>query len=152
MKLNTKNFGELTIDEKDIITFDVPLSGLPNSKKYVLISDDEDLLFYWLQSVDEPNLCLCLLDVFRVMPDYNPEVPEFKVMALGTGEINIDDIKTYNIAVIPNDVKEMTVNLLAPIIINNKTNRGAQLITSNDNEISFKIFDKLGLNAEGGAN
>lgn len=144
MQLNTKNFGEITVKEDEIINFDVPLSGLPNSKRYVVVSNDEDLLFYWLQSVDEPTLSLCLIDVFKVMPDYNPEVPEFKVMALADGEVNLDDVKTYNILVIPKDVENMTVNLLAPIIINNKTRKGAQLITSNDNEISFKIFDKLG--------
>lgn len=147
MQLNTKNFGEITVDEKDIINFDVPLGGLPNSKRYVVISNDEDLLFYWLQSVDEPTLCLCMMDVFKVMPDYNPEVPEFKVMALG--ELNLDDIKTYNTVSIPSDVKNMTVNLLAPIIINNKTNNGLQLVTTNENEVAFKIFDKLGIETGG---
>lgn len=141
MQINTKNFGEVTYCEDDILTFDTPLSGLPNSTKYILMCRDEDELFYWLQSIDEPNLSLCLIDMFKIMPDYNPEVPENQVMALG--EVNFDYIKTYNILVIPEDIKQMTANLLAPIVINTKTNKSAQIITTNDNELSFKIFEKL---------
>lgn len=151
MQLITKNFGQINFDENQVITFDCPLSGLPNSTKYIILSKDEDLLFFWLQSVDEPSLCLCMIDMFKIMPDYNPEVAEFKLMALG--DVNFDDIKTYNIVVIPENIKDMSVNLLAPVVINEKTKKGAQLITSNDHEISFKIFDKLNTNKEenGGA-
>ncbi len=151
MTLNTKNFGEINYEEKDVITFINPLSGLPKSSKYIIISKDEDLLFYWLQSVDEPNVCLCMIDVFKVMPDYNPEVAENQVMALSNdGQVNFDDLKTYNILVIPNDIKEMTVNLLAPIVVNEKSNKAGQLVTKNENELSFKIFEKLGLDSNGG--
>ncbi len=150
MNLNTKNFGEITYTENEIITFNTPLSGLPNSTRYIIVSNDPDLLFFWLQSVDEPNLSLCMIDTFKIMPEYNPEVPENQVMALG--EVNLDDVKTYNIVVIPKDVKNMTVNLLAPVVINSKTNKAAQIITTNDNELSFKIFDKIGLASKGGNN
>ncbi len=143
MKLNTKNFGNIEIDEKNIITFDTPLSGLSNSKKYIIIKQDDDELFFWLQSLDENDICLCMLDVFKVLPEYNPEIAEFKLMAISDSKVSLDDIKTYNLVVIPDDIQNMTVNLLAPIVINNKTNKGAQIITNNDNELSFKIFDIL---------
>ncbi len=148
MQLNTKNFGEITFSENEIITFTNPLSGLPNSTRYIIISKDKDLVFFWLQSVDEPNICLCMIDTFKIMPDYNPEVAEFQVMALG--EVNFDYIKTYNIVVIPQDIKEMTVNLLAPVVVNSKTNLANQFITKNENPLSFKIFDKLGLDTNNG--
>lgn len=142
MQINTKFFGEMNFDEKDILTFNTPLSGLPNSTRYALLKKDEDELFFWLQSIDEPTLCLCLIDMFKIMPEYNPEVPENQVMALG--EINFDDIKTLNVLVIPENLENMTANLLAPIVINEKTKKAAQIITTNDNELSFKIFEKLG--------
>lgn len=142
MQITTKFFGEMNYDEKEIITFNTPLSGLPNSTRYALLKKDEDELFFWLQSIDEPTLCLCLIDMFKIMPEYNPEVSEAQVMALG--EINFDDIKTLNILVIPEKLENMTANLLAPIVINEKTKKAAQIITTNDNELSFKIFEKLG--------
>ncbi len=147
MQFNTKNFGNIDIDEKNIITFDAPLSGLPNSSRFTVIKQDDDLLFFWLQSLDEKDVCLCMMDIFKVMPEYNPEIAEFKLMALSNSEVNLDDLKTYNIVIIPDDIKNMTANLLAPIVINNKTNKGAQIITNNDNELSFKIFDKLNIDA-----
>ncbi len=147
MQFNTKNFGNIEIDEKNIISFESPLSGFPKSSKYTIISQDDDQLFFWLQSLDESDVCLCMMDIFKVMPEYNPEVAEFKLMALSDGNVNLEEIKTYNIVVIPDDIKNMTANLLAPIIINNQTNKGAQIITNNDNELSFKIFDKLNIDA-----
>lgn len=156
MQLNTKNFGELTYEESDIITFINPISGLSNTTKYLLISKDEDLLFFWLQSIEKPEYCLCLMDVFKVLPEYNPEVAEFQVLPIcdlsKSPNVNLDEIKTYNVVVIPKNVKDMTVNLLAPIVINETTNKALQLITNNDNELSYKIFDKLGNQSTNGGN
>ncbi len=158
MKITTKNFGEITFEENEIINFLNPLSGLGSSTQYLLIKQDEDELFYWLQSVDQPNISICLLDVYKVMPDYNPEVSESQVFALGnpTTEnpqgFSMEEIKTLNVLVIPTDIKEMTVNLLAPIVINTKTNKAGQLIAQNENEISFKIFEKLKLDSTNGGN
>ena len=36
MKVNTKFFGEIEISEKDIITFDQPVLGFEEKKRYVL--------------------------------------------------------------------------------------------------------------------
>ncbi len=158
MQITTKNFGEITFEENEIITFLNPLSGLGSSTKYLLIKQDEDELFFWLQSVDQPNVSICLLDVFKVMPEYNPEVSENQVMALGEFSpenplgFTMDDIKTLNVLVIPTDIKEMTVNLLAPIVINTNTKKAGQLIAQNENEISFKIFEKLNLDSTNGGN
>ena len=45
---------------------------------------------------------------------------------------------------VPADLKEMTVNLKAPIIINADTRKGIQLIVENqDYEVKYKIYDVL---------
>lgn len=142
MKISTKNFGELDVLDKDIITFDTPLSGLPNSNRYVLISKDEDNLFFWLQSVDEPELSICIIDMFKIMPEYDPKVSEIQVMALG--ESTYENIRTYNTLVVPEDIEQTRANLLAPIVININTMKAAQIIATNDDyDIAFKIFEKL---------
>ncbi len=45
---------------------------------------------------------------------------------------------------VPADIKEMSVNLKAPIIINADTRKGVQLIVENqDYEVKYKIYDLL---------
>ena len=45
---------------------------------------------------------------------------------------------------IPQDVKDITVNLKAPFVINSDTQKGCQIIAENeDYEIKYKIYDIL---------
>ena len=45
---------------------------------------------------------------------------------------------------VPEDVKQMSVNLKAPIIINADTRKGAQIICENDDyEVKYKVYDAL---------
>ncbi len=143
MKLTTKHFGEIEIDDSKILNFEDGVPGFEDAKKFILLKDekDEDNLFYWIQSIDDGDLAFALIDMLKVMPDYDPMVPIEELSALGDFENK--DLVNYNILVIPEDVKEMTANLLAPIVINNATKKGKQIISTNDYEVKYKIFELL---------
>jgi flagellar assembly factor FliW len=51
---------------------------------------------------------------------------------------------------VPEDIKKMTVNLRAPLIINADTLKGGQMITEDENDVRFPIYDLLQKNAKGG--
>ncbi len=143
MKLNTKHFGEIEIDESKILTFEEGLPGFEDTKRFILLRDDKDTdeLFYWIQSVDDEKLAFALIDMLKIMPDYDPMVPIEELSALG--DFDSKDLVNYNILVIPDEVKEMTANLLAPIVINNATKKAKQIISTNDYDVKYKIFDML---------
>ena len=62
----------------------------------------------------------------------------------GIGEINEENMVILITMTVPADLKEMTVNLKAPIIINADTRKGIQLIVENqDYEVKYKIYDVL---------
>ena len=45
---------------------------------------------------------------------------------------------------VPEDIKQMSVNLMAPIIINADTRKGTQIVVENaDYEVKYKIYDIL---------
>ena len=48
-----------------------------------------------------------------------------------------EEVQVYNIVTIPHDPKEMTVNLMAPIIINTSNLRGKQIVL-NESEYGTK--------------
>jgi flagellar assembly factor FliW len=76
------------------------------------------------------------------MPDYNPLVEPDEVSELG--ELGDAALEIYNITVIPEEIKQMRVNLKAPIVINPVTMKGKQIIVSNDEyNVRHYIFDEL---------
>ena len=72
MKLSTKHFGEIEIDEKNILDFTDGLPGFPDDRQFILIENEEP--FCWLQSITDGELAFILVDAFKVLPDYNPQV------------------------------------------------------------------------------
>lgn len=130
MIINTRNFGEIEIDDSKIIHFNDGIPGFNELKKYILVVDDENSPFYWLQSVESPDIAFVMLDVFKIIPGYNPHIDDEIID--GLGECNDNELFIYNIAVIPEDIDKISVNLKAPIIINTKTGKGVQAILNNE--------------------
>jgi len=141
MKLTTKHFGEIDYDPSLAIDFPEGLPGFPNRKRFiVLVENDQDDTFCWLQSVDDGELALALINVYNVMPDYNPTVDMDEVSTLG--DLEGSNLLIYNVVVIPDDIKRMRANLRAPIVINPVTRRGKQVILNNDDyDMRFRIFE-----------
>lgn len=142
-EFSTKHFGEISYDPERVITFPGGIPGFPNSTQYILMSESEDEdMFFWLQSVDEGDVAFTLMDVYKVLDDYDPCVDEDEVAELG--EIADSPLVIYNIVVIPDYVRQMRVNLRAPIVMNLNTGLGKQMICTNDDyPIRFMIFEEL---------
>ncbi|MCL1843308.1 MAG: flagellar assembly protein FliW [Defluviitaleaceae bacterium] len=144
IQFETKNFGEISYEPEKLISFPGGIPGFPESERYLLMSENEDEdTFFWLQSVDEGDVAFTLMDVYQILPDYDPQVDEEEMADLGT---NLDDtpLLIYNIVVIPDYVRHMRVNLRAPIVMNLNTGLGKQLICTNDDyPIRFMIFEEL---------
>ena len=100
------------------------------AREFVLIWNEEEAPFLWLQSIDVPNLAFVVIDPFLVSEGYLPDVPEEDVALL---EIEKEeDAFVLSIVNIKNNKElEITANLLSPIVINWKKQVGKQVILSN---------------------
>ena len=145
MLIQTKYFGEIDLTEEKIITLDRGLFGFEEFKKYTILYDCEKeggSNISWFQSVDEPTLALPVINPLLVKEDYNPVVED--ELLSGIGEITEENLVILLTMTVPADIKEMSVNLKAPIIINADTRKGAQLIVENqDYEVKYTIYDLL---------
>lgn len=131
MILQTKYFGELDIKESDIIRFNHGLPGFERVKKFVLIDNEEkDSPFKWLQGINEPKPAFVLVDPFVIRKDYEVNLNDDVLKELEITEPTSASV--YCIVVVPEDINKMTVNLQAPLIINNVKNLGRQLILDTD--------------------
>lgn len=144
MLVNTKFFGEIELPEEKILTLDRGLIGLEQYTKYTILYDceKEETNISWFQSVEEPTLALPVIKPWLVKDDYNPIVEDELLSELG--DLTEDNLVILLTMTVPEDIKEMSVNLKAPIIINADTRKGSQIAVENsDYEVKYKIYDIL---------
>lgn len=127
MKLYASSFGEIEIDEENILTFPEGIPGFEDSKRYIIINNpDEENPFDWLQSVDNGDLAFVVINPFFVKPDYDIVIPESALEKLKIKDVS--DVALYSIVVVPEKIEDMTVNLTGPIVINVREKLGKQII------------------------
>ena len=143
LKLLTKHFGEITYGDDEVITFPAGLPGFPEASRFVLLSGETpNALFHWLQCIDDSELAFTLVDIYQVMPDYDPQVEQEELKDLG--DLAGSPLEVFNIAVIPEEISQMRVNLMAPLVINPVTRLGKQIIVSNEAyKIQHFIFEEI---------
>lgn len=139
MLLNTRRFGEIEISEERIIAFNEGIPGFEHLKRFIVILLDQTKPFYWLQAIDE-DISLPVISPFDVNPEYSPMIDDsvFNELELEREE----DILVLNVAVIPDDMTKMTVNLAAPVLINVAKNLGKQIIIEGgEYQMRYNIFE-----------
>lgn len=130
MQLETAHFGTIEIEDKELIYFPEGIPGFESGKKYVLIgNDNEETVFFWLQSVDNPELCFVVTDPFMVYDGYGVDIEDDDIELLKITDAN--KVLSLVIVIIPEDINEMRVNLKAPILINLDRQLGKQVIQKN---------------------
>lgn len=131
MRIQTKYFGEVEIEENKIIHFHKGLMGFEEYKDFTIIYDVENKgsKISWLQCATEANIALPIMNPLDVVSDYNPFIAEASLNQLeGLSEENM---AVFTVVTVPADVKKMTINLKAPIIINSDTTQAIQVIADN---------------------
>ena len=141
MVINTRIFGEVTISDDKMIHFPKGIVGFPELTDFALIHDSEDSKggIRWMQSVQEPNFAMPVIDPMVVKEDYNPEVDDDLLTTIG----GIDDVLVLVTITVPSDLSKMSVNLKAPLIINVEARKACQLILEQDFPVKYAIYDIL---------
>ncbi|MDE7017704.1 MAG: flagellar assembly protein FliW [Lachnospiraceae bacterium] len=147
MKVTTKVFGEITIDDDRIITFPKGIVGFPQLTDFALLHDSDrgtDSI-HWLQSIQEPGFAMPVMDPLIVCPDYNPEVDDELLKHLG--ELDPEELLVLVTVTVPKDLTKMSVNLRGPIVINAGQKTATQVIVEGDDyQVKFPIYDILNEN------
>ena len=145
MKVNTRIFGEIDIEEEKIMTFPGGIIGFPELTQFTLIHDEEKGVgagIRWLQSMQEPAFAMPVMDPLLVKEDYNPEVND--ELLEPAGNINIDNMLVLVTVTVPSDITKMTVNLRGPIVINAEEKKACQIIVDGEEySVKFPIYEIL---------
>ena len=140
MKTITKSFGEIEYTEDMIIRFNEGIPGFREVKQYIIIEEAESPLKY-LQAIEQ-DITFIVIDPYTLMRDYTIDIKDQYVKALGGG--TAEQFSVYVITTVVEDFESATVNLIAPVIIQNKTRQGMQVILENTQYTTkHKIVDLL---------
>ena len=149
MIIDTKAYGRMEIDERQLITLTSSILGFDTLKDFALL-DSESPPFYWLQSLDKKEIAFILIDPFVFRPDYELDVPENELEDL---EIeNREDILVFAIVTIPADRTRMTANLQGPLILNKKKRLGKQTIANDPRwNVRHNILEEMKIHGSNNA-
>ena len=137
MKVQTRLFGTIEVNANSIITLLEPLAGFPKHLVYAILRSADTFPLVWLQSIDTCEICFPMLDPRIVKPDYSISLSGVARRELGL--LNGTQPELFVLVVIPEDIKQMTANLRAPLVINPDLRLGRQLILDEPYPIRYPI-------------
>ena len=145
MKVDTRVFGTVDIDDNKIIHFIGGIVGFPDLTDFALIHDAEQdytAPIKWLQSIQEPQFAMPVMDPLFVSPEYNPVVENELLKPIEMQDP--DSILVLVTITVPKDIKNMTVNLQTPFVINADAKKACQIVVDTDKyPVRFPIYDIL---------
>jgi flagellar assembly factor FliW len=124
MKILTKKFGEIEFPEDIVIKFKEGPFGFEDLKQFVFIKPD-DSVFFWLNSIDKPEIAFALFGLRAIDENY-PQADNHE--AFGIVTLNPDPLK-------------VTINMRAPVFINQNQKTAYQTIFDKDNySLYYNLF------------
>ncbi len=126
MIIETSRFGQLEVDPDRFIVFEDGILGFPGQREYAMIQTGEGSGFYWLQSVQTPDLAFVVCDPRLFVADYQVPV---KLEDLEC--IDLTDPKNAQVLIIVNKVDDLlTGNFQGPLVVNVENRKARQLVLS----------------------
>jgi len=126
MKVDTTRFGPLDVPDDDILVFPEGLIGFEECTRYAIVDRRENRPVWWLQSLDRPEVAFILTDPANVVPCYQPEVSRSDLEAIGLAAL--DEAALYVMLIVAAGPKEITANLLGPLVVNPRDRLGKQVV------------------------
>lgn len=147
MKVNTSRFGEVEVDDSNIIKMVKGPLGFEDYTEFCLINHRPGSSMRWFQSTQQESLAFVVIDPSEFVNDYEIEISDFDTEKLHLE--NADDALVLSIVTVNKADNNITTNLAAPIIINSKELCGLQIVLQ-DNRYSVKhmLFEKSQLKTE----
>lgn len=135
VRVKTRRFGEVEIDEDTIFHFPHGLLGMEALHRWCLLHHEEVTHLDWLQAVDDPELSLLLVNPDDLFSDFDVTVESDDIAPL-----NLAEEKAYSgtppvvmrVVMRPDEEGHFVVNVRAPILFNLDNRRGMQLALEKD--------------------
>ena len=140
MELQGTNFGKIAYEEGDLLTIPAGLVGLPRLTRFLILDFEEKVVFKWLQSVDDPAMGWLVAPPQLFRTDYALALLPEETAALAAD--SPADLAVFVICTYAGDLREITGNLLGPVVVNAGRRLGRQVIIDRS---EFSTHEKLNI-------
>ncbi len=126
-KVNTLRFGAVEVAEDKVVHFADGIPAFEDEHEFVIVPYDEESPYVFLQSLTTPDLAFLMTVPFIFFPEY-----EFELDDENQDKLELtrqEDMLVYTlITVNGGKVKDMTANLMAPVVINTANMQARQIV------------------------
>ena len=115
MTVMTLRFGEIEIDESKIIGMPDGMLGFPD-RRFIILSPDNQGPFFWLQSLDTPELAFVVTDPATFVQGYAVKLTPAEYERI---ELEQDsEVIILTVVTMAREVTDITFNLQGPVVVN----------------------------------
>lgn len=140
MEYRTTRFGTVEVAAENIVQFPRGLPGFGELTEFFFVPEPENSYFAWLQSAGAPDVAFLVTNPFLFRPDYTVHLPldERQLLQVSKPE----EVSVHVIVRIPSTgkVEDISANFLAPVVVNNRTQLGCQLVLE---DVGYLVREQL---------
>ena len=139
-KIMTSRFGEIEAAEDAVIHFAAGIPAFEEEHEFLIIPYEEDSPYVFLQSVKTPELAFLMTMPLAFFPDYEFTIDDEVEQELGF--TSPEEVLIYAVLTLSGtEIRDLTANLIAPIVINAKTRKGKQIVLDrSSNTTKHRLF------------
>ena len=126
MLINTLRFGEIEVQDDQIITMPSGLIGFSEDRRFVIREDEAAKPFLWLQSVDNDALAFVMIEPHFSFSNYELELTKETLKKLKAEKT--EDLSVFVLVTMAKSMEDVTVNLQGPLLFNPEKKLGLQFI------------------------
>ncbi len=131
MEVVTSRFGILETEPDRVLHFPEGLPGFLDQLHFILLMPEELAPFCYLQSVDSPTTAFVVTDPLLFLPEYAPAIPQEAFDFLSISKET--ETLVMVVVTVPKDIKNITANMAAPLLINVQACLARQVILDTGN-------------------
>ena len=144
VSIESPRFGQVEVANDAVVEFPTGLIGLGGSR-YALLAREEDSMFVWLHSIDDPSLAIPVCNPFKFFAGYQVEISDAEAERIGVTDPGQADV--YVTVRAAENSEDFTVNLRAPILISG--GHGHQVINeAAEAPVRALLFSEVAIVAE----
>jgi flagellar assembly factor FliW len=144
MQIDSTRFGTIEIRDDAVLDFPDGLPGLPG-EQWAFVAKGDDSPFFWLHSVEHPDMAVPVTSPWLFFSDYEVRVTEDEARRLGLD----DPSDAYIVCVVraTENIADFTINLAGPLIINAGSRVGRQVLNdAGGYSVRHPLFSEVELN------
>jgi flagellar assembly factor FliW len=135
MQIQSTRFGQIQLDQSDILLMPRGLIGFENCRHWVLLSNPANEDVAWLQSLSSPGIALPVVSPRRFDSHYRVQISR---RDLGLLHLNHED-QVFVLAVVSKNGQALTMNLKSPILLNASRQLAIQVVCSDERPLAAPI-------------